>query len=219
MPAGGLVHIETIFGMIVLLDVINYIFILTIIEGVDDTRSRLAYTPVQEFKWSIYLYLLALHGIIAAIVTELMGRSYGKWWLWFIISFCLPLIGPVAILLYHHIVSSSVIEARKRSFWERMLMSAPVSLLKHFHNEQRRAQEVVLLERRQTSSIERNGRDPEIEALIIQGRFSEARTQAWKLLEIAIESHHQSQIDKYQEYLEIIAEKESISSGREVSGA
>ena len=184
-----------------------------------DSRYNVALMPVHEFSWWIIVCLLALHGVLAAIISELMGRTYGKWWLWFVIAISLPLIGPIVVLLYHWIVSTSVADARKATFWERVLWGGPVSLARALQREKARAVEVSLHNYsppNTKSSV--NHRDPEIEALLIRGKFSEARGHAWKMLEIARESGHSEQIARYQEYLEVIALRESEESGLDYSG-
>ena len=186
---------------------------------VDDSRYRLALMPLHEFTWWIIICLLALHTIIAVIIAELMGRTYGKWWLWLIVAFCFPFVGPVAIYLYHVIVSSSIIEARKKSFWERWLFSGPVSLDRALQREQLRAQQVTL-RNYNPNPVDKgrvNGQDAEIEALLRLGKFGDARAQTWKMLDIAKEAQHQEQIDKYLDYLEIIAIQESSESGVSLS--
>ncbi len=181
-----------------------------------DTRADFAIVPLHEFKWWIYLWVLAFHTVLAVILTELMGRTYGKPWLWFIIAFCLPLVGPITILLYHLILYRSVLEARRQTFWNRMLAEGPVSLLKGLVKERARAREVVLEDYRPPAvSIRENGDDPKIELLLMQSRFGEARAHAWKMLEIARELGDSEKKAIYHEYLEIIAEQEAIHSGKD----
>jgi hypothetical protein len=180
----------------------------------DDSRLNLALAPVHGFGWLVYVSLLALHTILAVIITELMSRTYGKWWLWLAVAFLFPIIGPIAIYLYHTIVSTSVSDARKRTFWERTLLNGPVSLSRILLKEKAKAQEVILLEPMpRTGGPECSVHDTEIDALLDQGKFTQARGLAWKMMEIAREAKHQNQIAKYQEYLEVIAERESVESG------
>jgi hypothetical protein len=183
--------------------------------GVDDSRYDLSRMPIHEFSWWIVIYLLALHTIIAVILTELMSRTYGKWWLWLMVAFCFPLIGPIAIYLYHSIASRSILEARKKSFWERWLFYRPVSLVRALQREQMRAQEVTLrnYNPNPVNKGRINGQDPLIEELMRLKEFGQARAQAWKMLEIAKEAQHQDQIEKYLDYLEIIAIRESSDTG------
>jgi hypothetical protein len=186
---------------------------------VDDSRYGLALMPLHEFTWWIIICLLALHTIIAVIITELMGRTYGKWWLWLIVAFCFPFFGPVAIYLYHVIVSSSITEARKKSFWERWLFTGPVSLNRALQREQLRAQQVTL-RNYNPNPVDKgrvNGQDAKIEALLRLGKFGDARAQTWKMLDIAKEAQHQEQIDKYLDYLEIIAIQEAAETGVSLS--
>lgn len=184
----------------------------------DEGRVALAYLPVREFKLWIYLCMLALHTIVAVIITELMSRTYGRWYLWLAIAFVLPLIGPIAILLYHSIIASSVTEARRRSFWERLLFSGPVSLYRILLKEQARAQEVNLSPfGAQSKRIQSSARDPKIDGLLEHGKYAEARAHAWKMMEIARESRDTGQDERYQRYLELIAEKESLNAGSDLS--
>jgi hypothetical protein len=176
--------------------------------------------PVHQFKWLIYLSALAFHGVISVILTELMGRTYGKWWLWFTISFLLPVIGPISILMYHWILSTSVTEARQQTFWDRMLFGGPVSLRKILLKEQASAQEVKLTPYRpftNNNTKPTNGSDPEVDRLIKQGNFGEARALAWNLMEIAREAQDGPSVNKYQDYLEVIAVKQSMESGEDIS--
>jgi hypothetical protein len=189
----------------------------TLADGsVDDTRFTLANVPLAQFTWWIVLCFLALHAVVAAILTELMGRSYGKPLLWFAISFCLPLVGPVSIWLYHLIVSTSVTDARRRTFWERLLSTAPANLLKAFWREQARQEEVKLRPVSQYRDVacRPNGADPEIDALLRNQKYAEARGRAWRMLDIAHELRDVPKSRIYQDYLEIIAEQEAVNSGR-----
>ena len=196
---------------------------LTFLQGlsdgpVEDSRYDLALVPVNQFRWWIYLWFVALHTIVAVILTELMGRTYGKPLLWFALSFLLPLVGPVTIFIYHIILSTSVTEARKQTFWERVLVGAPVSLQKMFFREHRRAQEAKLSSFYEPDLRFRpDGADPEIDKLLQMGKFQDARAHAWKMLEVAKELNDRSQTRTYQQYLEIIAEQQSLNSGREIN--
>jgi len=186
-------------------------------------RSITDYTaiPVDQFKWLIYLSALAFHGVIAVILTELMGRTYGKWWLWFTVAFFLPLIGAISILLYHSILSTSVTEARQQTFWERILFGAPVSLRRALAKEYSNAREVKLSDYKPYKNNNgarspSNGADPEIESLLEAGKYGEARAVAWNLMEISREAQDKPNINRYQEYLEVIAERQSMDTGEEV---
>ena len=196
-------------------------FDLTLLQGLvdshgDSSRHTLAFMPLGEFKWWIYLWFVALHTIIAVIVTELMGRTYGKWLLWFVVNFFLPVIGLIVSLWYHLIVSGSVSGARRQSFWDRFLSGTPVSLFKVFLRESHSAESMTLRSYHPTDLTFRpNGTDPEIDQLLREGYYGEARAHAWKMLEIARELNDQPKMRAYQEYLEIIAEQQAINSGRE----
>lgn len=186
--------------------------------GLDDSRFDLAIVPLHQFKWWTYLYLLAFHTVVAVIITELMGRSYGKWWLWLAVAFLLPIIGPISIFLYHLVASSAVAKARQGSLWERILATGPVSLLRAFRKEQAIAQEPVLYRLRPGSGVIQAGsRDANIEALLTKEEYEQARGHAWKMLDIAREAGDSAQIERYQEYLEVIAEKQSLSNGMDLS--
>jgi hypothetical protein len=195
---------------------------LTILQGLvdshgDGSRYHLLVMPLSEFRWWIYLWFLAFHTVLAVILTELMSRTYGKPALWFILNFFLPLIGPVVTLWYHLIISSSISGARKETFWERVLSAKPVSLFKVFIREQARAQEITLDPPKPTNlEFRADGSDPNIDGLLEQGKYSEARAHAWKMLEIAHELKDKSRIATYQEYLEIVAEQQAINTGREL---
>jgi len=195
---------------------------LTILQGLTDSHSEgsrynLLVTPLTEFKWWIYLWFLAFHTIMAVILTELMSRTYGKPVLWFLLNFFFPFVGPVVTLWYHLIISASVSSARKETFWERVLHSNPVSLLRVFTREQARAQEMTLDPPKPTNlEFRADGSDPDIDQLLEDGKYSEARAHAWKMLEIAHEQKDKSRIATYQEYLEIVAEQQAINSGREL---
>ncbi len=190
----------------------------TVTQDLDDTRYTLLRLPLGQFKWLIYISAGAMHMIIAVIISELMSRSYRKWLLWFLVAFCFPIVGPISILWYHHIAAKAVSELRKESFWERLLFSNPVSLYKNFMKQQAVAQEATLHNPRPFSSGRSSfKRDAEIEALIVHERFDSARAHAWKMMEIARESSDADQIERYQEYLEIIAEKESLTSGSDLN--
>jgi len=172
--------------------------------------------PLHQFKWLIILSALALHGVISVILGELMGRSYGKSLLWFAIAFLLPVVGPVLIWLYHITLSNSVTGARKQTFWERLLAGGPVSLVRVLLKEQARAKEVKLHDFKVSPQIHRkNGNDTEIDELIARNDFGNARAHAWKIIEVARETRDESTVAKYQEYLEVIAEQESITVGRD----
>lgn len=184
----------------------------------DGSRFNLAVMPLSEFKWWIYLWFIALHTVIAVILTELMGRTYGKPVMWFLLNFFLPLVGPVVTLWYHLIISSSVAEARKSTFWERVLHTGPVSLMRVFTREQARAQELTLDPPRPTDlRFKPDGSDPELDSLLQQGEYSAARAHAWKMLEIANEQKDETAARVYQEYLEVVAEQQAINSGRELN--
>jgi len=188
------------------------------IEESEGSRLHLALIPLREFSWWTYVSFLAFHGILAAIIAELMGRSYGKWWLWLAVALAFPIVGPIAILLYHLIASSAVTEARRKTFWERVLFTGPVSLLRAFQKEQARAREITLRPVNMSATRKRmNGADPELEQLIEQGKFNEARGLAWKMIEIARQTSLEDRIAIYMEYLEIIALKEASESGIEIS--
>lgn len=190
----------------------------TVVQDLEDTRYTLLQIPLGQFRWLIYISALAMHMVIAVIITELMSRSYSKWWLWFTVAFCFPIVGPISILWYHYIAATAVSQARKGSFWERLLFSNPVSLYKNFMKQQAVAQEATLYKSLPVSSGRRSfKRDAEIEALIVRERFDSARAHAWKMMEIARESSDAGQIERYQEYLEIIAEKESLASGSDLN--
>jgi len=184
--------------------------------AVDDTRFTLANVPIAQFSWWILLCFLALHGVITAILTELMGRSYGKWLLWFVIAFCLPVIGPISIWLYHLILSSSVTDARRQAFWERVLSSPPANLVRAFWREQARQEEIKLkpVSHYRDVAYRPNGTDPEIDALLRNQKYAEARGRAWRMLDIAHELRDTPKTRIYQDYLEIIAEQEALNSGR-----
>ena len=176
------------------------------------------YALLHEFRWWIIICLLAFHTVVSVIVMELMGRTYGKYWLWLAVVFCFPVIGLIAILLYHSIAFCGVQEARRRSFWERVLFSGPVSLIRAMQKEQARAQEVTLHAYVQGSGDhKRKEHDTEIDSLLSQGKFGEARGHAWKMMEIAREAGHAEQVTKYMDYLEVIALKESADSGVDFS--
>lgn len=184
----------------------------------DDSRYNLALVPVHEFRWWIFICLIALHTVVSVIIMELMGRSYKKYLLWLAVAFCFPVVGAIAILLYHNIASSSVREARRRSFWSRLLQSGPVNLLRALQKEQAQAQEVKLHTYVQgNGNHKNNGHDPEIESLLEQGKFRDARGHAWKMMEIAKEAGHTDQVTKYLDYLEIIAQRESAETGVDFS--
>ena len=172
--------------------------------------------PLHQFKWLIILSALALHGVISVILGELMGRSYGKSFLWFAFAFLFPIVGPVIIWIYHLTLSSFVTGARKQTFWERLLTGGPVSLVRVLLKEQARAKEVKLHDYKVSPQIHRkNGNDAEIDELIARNDFGSARAHAWKIIEVARETRDVSTVAKYQEYLETIAEKESITVGRD----
>jgi hypothetical protein len=183
-----------------------------------DSSIEFSAIPIHQFKWMIYLSLLALHGVMTVIITELMGRTYGKAWLWFILAFGLPIVGPVTMYLYHQIMFTTMQDARQQTFWERLLRGSPVSLRKSLAIEQRRAQEVKLVEYNVNQKKSRsNGTDPSIERLLENGDYGEARAIAWKMMEIARETRDNNNVSRYQEYLEIIAESEAMNSGSEVN--
>ena len=200
----------------------NPIIALTLfrVVGPDEiagSRFHLANIPIHEFSWWIVLWALALHTIVAVIITELMTRTYGKWYRWLFISFFIPVVGPIVILLYHLIAYESVRAARSQSFWERFLLSGPVSLRRAFLKEHARAQEVKLYAVRPKSprsSIKI--RDAVIEDALSQEKFGEARGQAWKMMEIARESKDFEILERYQDYLEIIADQESQNMGTDI---
>jgi len=183
----------------------------------EDTRFHLGFSHIYGWRWSIALWILAFHTIISVIIAEVMGRSYGKPWLWFIVAFFIPVIGPIAILLYHALLASSSADARKQTFWEKVLFSRPVSLRKAIFREQARAGEVQLIDYGgKIKSREVTESNNEIEDLIKTGRYADARGVAWKLMEIAIDSGDKPGTARYQEYLEVIAQRESLSSGDDI---
>ncbi|HDS30135.1 MAG TPA: hypothetical protein ENN67_03740 [Firmicutes bacterium] len=185
---------------------------------IQNPSRDLVMLPVHQFKWWILLYFLALHGIIAAIATELMGRTYGKWWLWFLVAFCFPLVGPVSIFLYHLIISSTVTDARKRTIWDRFFSTHPVSLYKAHLRDQARSEPPKLHNFSINPDLNNKpDRDAIIEAHLIKEEFDLARAHAWKMMEIARDSADSDQIERYQKYLEIIAEKQVISNGNEIN--
>jgi hypothetical protein len=184
------------------------------VQDIQHPGSDLVMLPIQQFKWEIILFLLAMHAVITAIVTELMSRSYGKWWLWLIIAFALPVVGPISIFLYHCILSSAVGDARKQSFWDRFFLSSPVSLYKAHLRDQKRSEPPRLHDFHLNSpNGERPRRDSQIEACLIKEEYNAARAHAWKMMEIARDAADAEQIERYQHYLEIIAEKEHLSGG------
>ncbi len=190
----------------------------TIEEGLSDpTKIESFSMPVHQFKWLIIFSIVAFHGVTSAILTELMGRTYGKYWLWYIICFTLPVIGPVSVWLYHTMLSTATMDARRRVFFERLLRGGPVSLRKLLIKERNEAQEVKLISYNNELNRSKNGTDPELENLISEGKFAEARARAWKVMEIARDSGDDPTTGKYQHYLEIIAEQESIGSGADTA--
>jgi len=183
-------------------------------EPANDSWFNYLAMPLHQFTWMIVLSVVALHGIVSTILTELMSRTYRHWFLWFLIVFCLPVIGAVTILMVHLTLAASVMESRKQSFWERVLLDGPVSLRKLLVREQARAREVTLSPYKPVATRGMsNGTDPQIDALLRQGRYPEARAHAWKMMEIARESFDNAGTVKYQDYLELIAERESVDSG------
>jgi hypothetical protein len=185
--------------------------------GGEGSRYDLLRLPLHEFGLWIILCFLALHAVVAAIITELMTRSYGKWWMWLVVSLGLPVVGPISILLYHLIAATGLSEARKQTFWERMLLSGPVSLYRAFRIEQARWQDVKLRAfgpRRGDTQVDRE--DPHMEDLIRAGKFGEARAYAWEMMEIARERLDADRSEQYQQYLEVIAERQSQGEGRDL---
>ncbi len=179
-----------------------------------DSAIEFVAIPVHQFKWMIYLSILAFHGVVAVILTELMGRTYGKPWLWFILAFGLPVVGWGTIGLYHLIMATTVTDARQQTFWERVLEGGPVSLLKILRREQAQAQEVKLVSYNVNPECgAMNGNDPELNKLLEDGKYNEARAIAWNMMEISRDANDQVNVDKYQYYLEIIAQSESMNSG------
>ncbi len=186
-------------------------------EPANDSWFNYLAMPLHQGAWMIILSVVALHGIVSAILTELMSRTYRLWLLWFLIAFCLPVIGAVTILMVHLTLSASVTESRKQSFWERVLLDSPVSLRRLLIREQARAREVTLSPYKPVATVGMsNGADPEIDALLREGRYPEARAHAWKMMEIARESLDNAGTMRYQDYLELIAEREAVDSGGDV---
>lgn len=181
-----------------------------------DSRYELANMPIGQFKGLIILCVLALHTIIAVIITELMSRTYGRWYIWLLLALALPVIGPIGIYFWHLGMASSLIKARKKTFWKRVLFDVPVSLYRILLREQARAQEVVLNDVRPVNNtVSPVIKDPELEKLLASESFAEARAHAWRMLEIATDMHDTSNIILYQEYLSVIGDKESMASGLE----
>lgn len=198
----------------------NFItFLIDLSTEAEDNRYSFASIPLHQFKWWVYLYVLAFHTILVVIVTELMTRTYGKWYVWLILSFCLPVIGPISIILYHWIVSGSLTKSRKHSFWTRMLSGGPVNLVRIFHRQQAMSEELFIrnIPRGQPRPTNSEKSNKTIEALLQQGKYNEARGHAWKMIEIARDAYDIDQIDRYQEYLEIIAEKQSLELNGDLS--
>lgn len=172
--------------------------------------------PVHQFKWLIILSALALHGVIAVILAELMGRSYGNSMLWFAIAFFLPFVGPISIWLYHLALSNYAVDARKKTFWDRVMFGGPVSLSRILLKEQAMAQEVTLHNYKTNVHVQKvSDKDPDIDAMIEQGDFSGARAHAWQIMGVAQDAGDKDTIARYQRYLEIIAEEEALSEGVE----
>jgi hypothetical protein len=186
----------------------------------EGSRFNLAVTPIMEFKWWILLCFLAFHVVIAVVITELMGRTYGKWWLWLLVNFLFPIVGPVACLLYNWIASTSLVEARKSTFWQRFLIDSPVSLSKTLEAERAHAQEIPL--RLQTGRIlehmKQNERDMAIDSLISKGKYAEARAKTWQMMSIAMEMRQDKEVSKLQDYLDVIATRESSERGFDAAG-
>jgi hypothetical protein len=199
---------------------LSTIFFLNEIITDDDSRFNLAVMPVHEFRWLIIVSLLAFHVVLSIIVTELMARTYGKGWLWFLVTFLFPFAGPVACLIYYRIASSSILEGRKKSYWSRFFFDSPVSMTKILQKEQADAREasLKLYVAPNTNAIITEKKDTVIEGLIAQGKYSEARSQTWKMMEIARERGRDDSMSKYQDYLDIIALRESSERGFELSG-
>ncbi len=182
-----------------------------------DSRFELANMPIGQFKWWIILCVLALHTIIAVIITELMTRTYGRWYIWLPLALALPVIGPIGIYFWHLGIASSLIKARKKTFWKRVLFDVPVSLYRILLREQARTQEVVLNDVRPVNKrVSPVTKDPELEKLLASESFAEARALAWRMLEIATDMHDTPNINLYQEYLSVIGDRESMASGIEL---
>lgn len=181
-----------------------------------DSRYELANMPIGQFKWLIFLCALALHTIIAVIITELMTRTYGRWYIWLPLALAFPVIGPIVIYFWHLGMASSLIKARKKTFWERVLYEVPVSLYRIILHERARAPEVELNDIKPTyQKASPVIKDPDLEKLLASESFAEARAYAWRKLEIATDMHDTSNINLYQEYLSVIGDRESMASGME----
>lgn len=178
-----------------------------------DNRYEFLSMPVHQFKWWIVLCFLAFHGVISVIVTELMTRSYGKWYIWLPVAFLIPFFGPVMIYLWHLGMASSSAGTRRSTFWERMLYSGPVSLARILLREKELARETELRDVRPVVIRSVETKDIALEQLLAQERFAEARAQAWRMMDIAKDMRDNFKIAQYSEYLELIAERESLASG------
>lgn len=181
-----------------------------------DSRYELAKMPIGQFNWLIILCVLALHTIIAVIITELMTRTYGRWYIWLPVALVLPVIGPIGIYFWHLGMASSLIKARKKTFWKRVLFDVPVSLYRVLLRDQATTHEVELNDVRPVNKkVSPVTKDPDLEKLLTSESFAEARAYAWKMLEIATDMHDTSNINLYQEYLSVIGDRESMASGME----
>jgi hypothetical protein len=172
--------------------------------------------PVQQWKWWIVLCLLALHGIIAVIVTELMTRSYGKWYIWLPVAMGIPLFGPLLIYIWHVGMATSIAETRKKTFWERMFYDSPININRILLREKERTEQVRLYTNGPNARRSATVKDMELEKLLEQEKFPEARAQAWRMMEIAKDMRDTGKMNQYRDYLELIAEKESLASGFEM---
>ena len=181
-----------------------------------DSRYELATMPVHQFRWWIILCFLAFHGVIAVIVTELMTRSYGKWYIWLAIALAIPVFGPVMIYLWHLGMAGSTAGTRKSTFWERVLYTGPVSLGRILLREKELAQETELFDIMSVKTRTAETKDIALEQLLNEEKFAEARAQAWRMMEIAKDTRDNNKMAQYREYLELIAERESLASGLEL---
>ena len=180
-----------------------------------DTRYDLITMPVDQFKWWIVLCFLAFHGVIAVIITELMSRSYGKWYIWLPITLGIPFFGPIMVYLWHLGMSTAASENRKNSFWERVLFDGSVNIGRFILRERQRDQDIQLLDFKQFERRVLYSKDEALENLLDQEKFGEARAQAWRMMEIAKDMRDSRKMAQYRDYLEIIAEKESLAAGIE----
>ena len=178
-----------------------------------ETRYDLLTMPVYQFKWWIILCLLAFHGVVAVIITELMSRSYGKWYIWLPITLGIPLFGPMMVWLWHVGMTSAASENRRNTFWERVLFDGSMSLGRIVMRESQIIKGIKLHEVRPVELRHASTKDEALERLLEQEKFNEARAQAWRMMDIAKDMRDSRKMSQYSEYLELIAERESLASG------